>query len=345
GELKWPPELPPLLAEGLSATERIHKKLEVIEDKDMSGEERVQYKTVLARIYFHSGQYSECQRALQDTPNKYTKSELSESYGIQLYLMRMVMRGILHEIQGRWQDANDVYEMALAQYHQELAPSAVMLVVPKSMHKHSADDEDVVNWADELLYRRCFCAVKLGLGREVYQRFYYYINNLNNVTPAKFRIHRRIAALRTLIEYISMTYRRGEYVPHGGPQETPNAAFVPNNAKQELVILHCEYVTLLRIGYDFPAAGTSNTPVLEEVDRAAADWRLVGATNPNDTVILLQLLYISVQLTFNSPRVFRHLINTLVQLGDWHEARLALNTYIGLVERQIEKRRHRQQVA
>ena len=157
-----------------------------------------------------------------------------------------------------------------------------------------------------------------------------------NVTPANFRIHRRIAASRILLTSISDSQKKGGYEPHGGPQNIPNAAFIPNSARQEIILLHCEHAALLRRGFDFPEADTYNIPVLEAVDQAVADWKLVNVQNSSDLVILLQILYNAAQLTFNSPRVFRHLITTLIQFGDCHEARLALNTYIGLIQRQME---------
>ncbi|KAJ1919081.1 hypothetical protein H4219_002236 [Mycoemilia scoparia] len=233
---------------------------------------------------------------------------------------------------GQWQKANDIYETTLGFYRQELDSKAV-LVVPKTMSSHT---EEIVNWADELLYRRCFVALKLGAHRETYQRLYDYLNHMANVTPPQFRIHRRIQASYTLIRAIPYAHRKGEYEPHGGPQNVPNAPFVPNSVRQELVLLHCEHTALLRVGFDFPAADTYNLPVLEAVDQAVSDWELIKANGPNDLVRLLQILYSASQFTFNSPRVFRHLINTLIRFGDWHEVKLALNTYIGLVQRQLE---------
>jgi hypothetical protein len=59
------------------------------------------------------------------------------------------------------------------------------------------------------------------------------------------------------------------------------------------------------------------------------------------------MLHRATHKTFQSPRVLRHLINTLITYGDYEEAELALNAYIALVEKaketkieDIEKQMH-----
>ncbi|CAJ0912615.1 6936_t:CDS:2 [Entrophospora sp. SA101] len=48
------------------------------------------------------------------------------------------------------------------------------------------------------------------------------------------------------------------------------------------------------------------------------------------------MLYRATQKTFQSPRILRHLINSLITLGDYDEAELAVNAYIALVEKAKE---------
>src|SRR5579871_4511226 len=59
------------------------------------------------------------------------------------------------------------------------------------------------------------------------------------------------------------------------------------------------------------------------------------------------MLHRATHKTFQSPRILRHLINTLITYGDYEEAELALNAYIALVEKaketkveDIEKQMH-----
>ena len=48
------------------------------------------------------------------------------------------------------------------------------------------------------------------------------------------------------------------------------------------------------------------------------------------------MLHRATNKTFQSPRILRHLINTLITYGDYEEAELALNAYIALVEKAKE---------
>ncbi|KAJ2887880.1 hypothetical protein GGI21_006804, partial [Coemansia aciculifera] len=80
----------------------------------------------------------------------------------------------------------------------------------------------------------------------------------------------------------------------------------------------------------------THTEVLYEVDCAAGDWELVQAHSRGDYLRLLEVLYESIYLTYNSPRVLRRLVHALVAFGDYHEAGLAFGTYLTLVERQLE---------
>jgi len=48
------------------------------------------------------------------------------------------------------------------------------------------------------------------------------------------------------------------------------------------------------------------------------------------------MLHRATQKTFQSPRILRHLINTLIIFGDYEEVELALDAYILLVQKAKE---------
>lgn len=59
------------------------------------------------------------------------------------------------------------------------------------------------------------------------------------------------------------------------------------------------------------------------------------------------MLHRATHKTFQSPKILRHLINSLITYGDYEEAELALKAYIALVEKaketkieEIEKQMH-----
>ncbi|KAJ2793091.1 hypothetical protein H4S07_007157, partial [Coemansia furcata] len=95
-------------------------------------------------------------------------------------------------------------------------------------------------------------------------------------------------------------------------------------------------MALLKATYGFPRASEAHGEVLHEVDCAAKDWELVVAHSRADSLRLVEVLYEAMHLTYNSPRVLRHLVNALITFGDYHEAGLAFGTYLTLVERQLE---------
>jgi len=48
------------------------------------------------------------------------------------------------------------------------------------------------------------------------------------------------------------------------------------------------------------------------------------------------MLYRAAKKTFHSPQIMRHLVNSLIALGEYDEAALALDAYITLVEKAKE---------
>ncbi|KAJ1847774.1 hypothetical protein LPJ70_001362, partial [Coemansia sp. RSA 2708] len=152
-----------------------------------------------------------------------------------------------------------------------------------------------------------------------------YISVMDNVTPPTFRVFRRLRANRL---YMQMVRQR-----LGG-----DAAAQPPSAevKDDVMLSHRRQLALLKATYAFPRASETHNEVLHEVDCAARDWELVQGFSRTDSLRLLEILYESVYLTFNSPRVLRHLVHTLVRFGDYHEASLAFGTYRELAGRQLE---------
>ncbi|KAG9298511.1 hypothetical protein G9A89_016508 [Geosiphon pyriformis] len=51
---------------------------------------------------------------------------------------------------------------------------------------------------------------------------------------------------------------------------------------------------------------------------------------------IFQMLYRAAEMTFHSPRILRHLLNTLITMGEYEEAELALSAYIAMVEKTKE---------
>ncbi|CAG8527190.1 13023_t:CDS:10 [Acaulospora colombiana] len=86
-------------------------------------------------------------------------------------------------------------------------------------------------------------------------------------------------------------------------------------------------------------AGESNWRVLEFVDQVMSDWELLNRGTASEMKGLTDMLYRATQKTFQSPKILRHLLNTLITLGDYEEAELAINAYVSIVEKGRETRK------
>jgi hypothetical protein len=95
----------------------------------------------------------------------------------------------------------------------------------------------------------------------------------------------------------------------------------------------------------FPKAGQSNGQVIEFVNQLVHDLNLMGdAVTSTELRGLVETLYRAIQKTFNSPVIVRHLFIALVRLGEYDEAKHALQSYLRLIglstQAQDESRRN-----
>ncbi|KAJ2845017.1 hypothetical protein IWW36_004957, partial [Coemansia brasiliensis] len=172
------------------------------------------------------------------------------------------------------------------------------------------------------LYRRATTSLTLNDKATNIRKLGSYISTMDSVTPPAFRAFRRLRANRLHMQLIRQNLD-GEAAPSA-------------EMKRTVMLGHRRQLRLLKATYAFPRADEVHEEVLFEVDSVARDWGLVQAFARADCLQLLEILYEFVCLTFNSPRVLRHLIHALIRFGDYHEAALALGTYRELVERQLE---------
>ncbi|KAJ1959596.1 hypothetical protein GGI12_004255, partial [Dipsacomyces acuminosporus] len=300
----------PMNASNAASLASIERDLVELGKKTMTKEEEYQHKVVLAKLYFYRGNYDSCRETLDSVPVDVEEDSLSPAYSKQLYMTQMVLRGITLEMQGDLMAAQSTYDKALSVFRSKLSPQAVVVVPRSSSHRST---EELVNWPEEALYRRALATLALGDKIGGVRELSDYIQQMEAVTPSTFRIVRRVRANRLLLQML-----RDDIKAVDSEQLT-------QDLKNEVISCHLHQISMLKVAYSFPRAKEINSEVLDEVDSAAADWSL-----------LLELLYQAVHLTYNSPRVMRHLVHALLRFGDYHEAGLAFGTYTVLVERQLE---------
>ncbi|KAJ2747644.1 hypothetical protein GGI20_000293 [Coemansia sp. BCRC 34301] len=319
GENRRPRTRYPMHISDDSVLSSIEKDMAHVAKQAMTGEEEYQFKVVLAKIYFYGGKFEQCRRALDPLPTALSDSTLSPAYVKQLYMAQMVMLGIAAEMQGSLVAARDVYEKAVQEFKNSLSSQST-IVVPRS--SGSSSQEELVNWPEEALYRRAMVLLALGDRTGGLRELAGYIRQMDGVAPASFRAFRRVRANRLYMQIVRDSIEAG--------------ALSPLEVKDSVMNSHRRQMALLKATYSFPRASEAHAEVLYEVDCAARDWELVHAHSRGDSLRLLEVLYESLYLTYNSPRVLRRLVHALVAFGDYHEAGLAFGTYLTLVERQLE---------
>ncbi|KAJ2624296.1 hypothetical protein GGI26_001652 [Coemansia sp. RSA 1358] len=308
-----------------SSLESIEKEVVKLGKRNMSEDEAYQYKVILAKIYFYNGKFDQCKEAISSLPELIDEdSHLSPAYTKHLYMSLMVMRGIILEMRNDLVAAHETYDKALVAFKSKLSSQSV-IVVPRSLCTGgavSSNQEELVNWPEEALYRRALLSLSLSETANGIRELASYLHHMDNVTPPAFRAFRRMRANRLYLQAMRHNIR-------DGAQLSPEV-------KLDIIHAHRRQIALLKSIYAFPKASETHKAVLDEVDDALMDWKLIHAVSRTEVLRLLEILYEAVYLTYNSPRVLRHLMRALVLFGDYHEARLALGTYSVLVERQME---------
>ncbi|KAJ2601432.1 hypothetical protein EV177_006982 [Coemansia sp. RSA 1804] len=292
--------------------------------KSMTSDEAYQYKVILAKVYFYNGKFDQCKETVSSLPDEMNESnELSPAYMKHLFIGLMVMRGVLLEMDGDLPGAHGTYDKGLTVFRNKL-PSQSDIVVPRSIGSGGTDasnKEELVNWPEEALYRRAMLSLSLDDRTNGLGELASYLHHMDNITPSTFRAFRRMRANRLYM----LTMR----------ESIQDGAHITPEVKLDVIQSHRRQISLLQSIYSFPRADEIHEEVLYEIDTAYNDWALIHANSRTELLCLLKILYEAVYLTYNSPRVLRYLFHTLVRFGDYHEARLALDTYLVLVERHM----------
>ncbi|KAJ2801395.1 hypothetical protein H4R20_003687 [Coemansia guatemalensis] len=308
--------------------EGVERRLLKVAKHSMTEEEEYQFKVVLAKVYFYSSKFDPCQGTIGELATSIAdESTLSPAYSKQLYMAQMTMRGIVLEMEGKRAAAHALYEKAVVALKEKVSSQAA-IVVPRGSEPgaKAGSQEELVNWAEEALYRRAMMSLALGDNASGTRELSSYLRTMDSVTPTSFRAFRRLRANRLYMHMLRQA------VKAAAPDSSATA-----ETRGEVMAAHRRQIALLKTWYAFPKANETHEEVLHEADSAVRDWDLVRAYARVDLLRLLELLYEAVHLTYNSPQVLRHLVHTLIRVGDYHEASLALSTYRMLVERQLER--------
>ncbi|CAG8451093.1 6862_t:CDS:10 [Ambispora leptoticha] len=279
------------------------------------GEEKQYTTIILGRAYFATGAYSKCLESMQAP---FVPTKLPSGYNFILIIQGLTIRGMALEVTEDLKGAIECYDKVMELLGQRATDRS----------------EQLMYWAEEVLYRVALLKARIGDASGALHAFRTYQRYA--VFWEKFRLNKRAVIYRNFIKLLSKTYQEGTYVPPSADLLPNGQITPPHTFRDELTEVHALYENLLYQITSFPKAGDVNWRILEMVDQVMADWTLLGYGKASEMRGLVEMLYRAAQMTFHSPRILRHLINSLILLSEYEESELALNAYIALMEKAKE---------
>ncbi|OLY80687.1 hypothetical protein AYI68_g5214 [Smittium mucronatum] len=317
---------------GNTELNKVESSLLKLSNQSLTQDESWQLDTILAKVYYFSEKFDLCEQILDKIPNKFQKSALGPNYSLRLFISSFAIKGMILERKGLFVQALDLYDTAISIYKKELGPMALLVV----SNNVSGRDEEIVNWPEEILYRRGLVSLSI-LKEGGISRCLEYLQNLEFSNPPTFRLYRRAMMTRSVIKISSELFKNGtfeKYQESSGVEKSKRKSF-----RSYITDLHFKLIELIKLSHGFPFANEQNMDAVQESEQSAADWKVSRANSLSDLVQLLRIQYECAKLTFNSPTVMRNIINTLIRFGDYHEAYLASRTYADYIRRLLDSRR------
>jgi hypothetical protein len=188
-------------------------------------------------------------------------------------------------------------------------------------------------WLEETLYRLPLFYLRNGDQVKAIENFRIYRDQCMH-WPPEFRPVKRLVLCRYCIPILSDMYKHGNYQPPTYYQifksDTPTIQ-VPLTFRQEILQLHELYEDAVHRCTKFPRSGHLNRFALDMANQIMHDRELIGPTTRAERRAVVELLYRTTELTFQSPAIMRHLVHALIALGEYEEAELALSSFANMI--------------
>ncbi|GAB5590884.1 hypothetical protein Unana1_05784 [Umbelopsis nana] len=293
---------------------------------------------ILARILYEIGDYAKALNTLKQIA--FRPEDVESGYALVLLVQARTIKGLCLEQSSDLDGALQAYESILSIINQ---------------HPTERGNE-WSHWIETSLYRGSL--LKLRLNKDDVSgtlAFFREYHKQSATWSSLWRVRKRLVILRCFTKYLSTVYQEGNYVPSPAlASEGNDASQISNQAQNyQAPILFCIEIAQLHKAYEeklyavtaFPKAGQSNGQVVQFVNQLVNDLNLMGdAVSSTELRGLVEALYRATQKTFNSPVIVRHLFTALVRLGEYDEAKHALNSYLKLIglstQAQVESRRN-----
>ncbi|KAI0227710.1 hypothetical protein L0F63_006856 [Massospora cicadina] len=273
---------------------------------------------VKAKALFYIEEYSKAKSVLQ--PLELLASIFNAKvtgYSKVSYIQGLLLEGLEQEFNG-----NDITQ-AVKLY--EAASHMISLSATTQ-----ADDRTCAEFqkaAEDALYRLPLLQIRTGE---------------SGLWAKRFRTHKQLVILRYFLVVLAQLYQRGEHVPCVSSTAAPTtdahsamSIYSPEAFRDEMSNIQTRYEALVYTLERFPKADAINFRVLDMADTFVANWALLKNSRAMDTKDLAESLYRAAMHTYQSPRLLRHLTTVLIALGEYEEARLAMEAYVQRIEKAV----------
>ncbi|GAO50118.1 protein prenylyltransferase [Saitoella complicata NRRL Y-17804] len=144
------------------------------------------------------------------------------------------------------------------------------------------------------------------------------------------------SAAMPVVHHITPPTPTTSHLPPTRPRIKRKTTVAAQQIYSRLLLLSPTYEDLLHKTTTFPRAGFTNTALLSYLDLLCSNWSLhSGSVEEAEGIV--EVLYRATGKTFQSVRVLRWLRVMLERLGRWEEGARAVEAYVDLVEKGLER--------
>ncbi|EMR08545.1 hypothetical protein PNEG_03026 [Pneumocystis murina B123] len=279
--------------------------------------EKLHARTVLSHIYFLKSDY---RRALETISSYCEVTSILESSG---YCLFNIIKGYF--IKGLCQEC--MFETSLAI---ETYKSAVYAI---EQIKHNRIPEKAFEWLDFIYYRSCLLFLRSDSYNAI--KSGYLDNSISLIKKALYsaavcRLYYRL--LSELLNNSILSDTPKDESSNLKESDLPYCVFSVSELESRILKIEPIYKSLLLQVVNFPKSGRLNGIILEYVDWVMKNWKNMGkGLDYAETIV--ETIYHAINKTYKSHRLIRYLMEVLIFLRNYDEARCAFDLYVELVER------------
>ncbi|KAF7986875.1 hypothetical protein HWV62_12618 [Athelia sp. TMB] len=255
-------------------------------------------------------------------------------------LRSLCLQGMSHERLGAASAALASYRSAISIIIRILA--SVPPTSSPSTSRARMEHKELWGWVERLLFRAIALSATQGADADMWQFLGEYRQCAARWSPTFRPVHRGIIA-RLHMRALILALRATPSSPFSDAVPIPNSTQAQDRQRRkDLRAVATDYRAVLSSTTKFPKAGERNTGVEEYVDLCVAGWQAAygggkaGGGGEEGAGWVVDILWWATRLTFNSPRVFRHMTRVFAAAGDTALARRTLRLYATLVAKAYE---------